>query len=107
MARSRERNKPSRSINLNQHVKLRLRRETRVPCVIVLLSQCNVSVWLNPSAQTGNERGTVSIVYSDSGSAGRIVDRRGSGTGRRLRLAGIREQAGSVVGQDLNHGKAL
>ena len=49
---------------------------------------------MNPSAQTGNERGTVSIVYSDSGSAGRIV-----------RQAGIRNRQKSQTGRDQRVGR--
>ena len=89
---------------------------------------CNVRVWLNPSAQTGDERGTVSIVYLDTGSAGRIVrqagirnrqnsqtggdqepaeesDRQGSGTGRIVRQAGIRNRQKSQTGRDQRAGR--
>ena len=89
---------------------------------------CNKLVWLNPSAQTGDERGTESIVYLGSGSASRIVrqagirnrqnsqtggdqkpaeesDRRGSGTGRIVRQAGIRNRQKSQTGGDQEPGE--
>ena len=81
---------------------------------------CNVRVWLNPSAQAGDERGTESIVYfvdrrvvrqagirnqrgsqtgGDQEPAGES-DRRGSGTRRRVRQAGIRNRGNSQTGRD-------
>ena len=69
-------------------------------------------VWLNPSALDGDERGTVSIVYSGSGSASRVVRQAGirnrqesqTGGGRRagriVRQAGIRNRQESQTGGD-------
>ena len=82
-------------------------------------------VWLNPSAQTGDERGTESIVYfvdrrvvrqagirnqrgsqtgGDQEPAGES-DRRGSGTRRRVRQAGIRNRQESQTGRGSITGK--
>ena len=81
---------------------------------------CNVRVWLNPSAQADDERGTESIVFfvdrrvvrqagirnqrgsqtgGDQEPAGES-DRRGSGTRRRVRQAGIRNRQESQTGED-------